>query len=765
MGNRWKVKQDLCVKDVSAEELIYRLLESRGIEDVQEYLSPTQRSFFDPLLIKDMDVAVKRIREAISGSEKIMIYGDYDVDGISASAILQLYFKEIGYQVSFYVPDRRKEGYGLNKEALAKIFQEGVSLIITVDCGISAMEEAEFAKNLGMDIIITDHHQCRDELPATLAVLNPHRSDCKYPYPHLCGAGLAFKLVQALSGKKAQDLKSYMEIAALATVADIVELTGENRALVKLGLKSINEEKYNVGIQSLMEVSSLRGEEITSYHIGYILAPRINSSGRIGDAGFGIKLLMASQKEEAMFYALELDRYNQQRREIEEAIVKEAFSLIEADERYEQEDVIVVAGKGWNEGVIGIVASRITERFYKPSFVLSLREDGVAKGSGRSIPAFHIFESMRKVEDVFLSFGGHSQAAGLSISSEKVHEFRRRINEVANRILSEQDRKREWMAEFVVEESQLNRKFANLIKKMEPFGMKNPKPLFILQNIMPQNLRLIGKNQAHISGEMGDLRLIGFRHADLLEKYRLRKKEGLDILFIMEENRFRENVHLQIQLKDYKFVKRGLSVEEGLRFAGLVLNASKSALPFPGVSLEDILLSNVCFVTTNPLIYEEFSVFLEYNDLRSCDLKFCPNIETIGIKGYNKVIVCDPLAEECYSAWKDYSSTPIYRLSEEERKIGRDVLLSLSAEVCSDFLERLKTNKKTFISDLTLRSMKKEKFLSLFLYLTLFERFQPLSFEYSENGIKISVGEEGEADFSGMLEELERIDHTVRKMI
>lgn len=764
MGNRWKIKQNSYIKDISSEELMYRLLESRGIEDVQEYLSPTEESFFDPLLIKNMDVAVERIRKAMSASEKIMIYGDYDVDGISASSILQLYFKEIGYPVSFYVPDRKREGYGLNKEALEKIFREGVSLVITVDCGISAMEEAEFAKNLGMDMIITDHHQCRDELPAALAVINPHRSDCDYPYPHLCGAGLAFKLVQALSKKRVEELKPYMEIAALATVADIVELTGENRALVKLGLESINEEKHNVGIQSLIEVSSLKGEEITSYHIGYMLAPRINSSGRIGDARFGIKLLTSSGKEEAMFYASELNRYNQQRQEIEEKIVKEAFTLIEADEDYSKEDVLVVAGRGWNEGVIGIVASRITETFYKPSFVISLREDGVGKGSGRSIPAFHIFESMRKVEDVFLGFGGHSQAAGLSIDSEKVDEFRRRINEVAKRTLSEQDRKREWKAEFTVEERQLDSEFVNLIKKMEPFGMKNPKPLFVLQDIVPQNLRLIGKNQAHISGELGGLRLIGFRQADLLEKYRLRKEEDLDILFTIEENRFRENVYLQIQLKDYKFVRRRLSAEEGLRFARFVIHASKEALRFPRVSREELSLSNVCFVMTSPHIYEELSMFLEYNDLRSCDLKFCPNIETIKIKGYNKIIVCDPLAEELYSEWKDYSSTPIYRLQGEDEAVGREVFPTLSEEACSDFLERLKRNKKTFISDLTIRSMRKEKLLGLFLYLTLFERFQLLSFECSENGIKISVKEERKADFSGMFKELERIEHTLRKM-
>lgn len=759
MGNRWSIKRNVCIEE-SGEALIRNLIESRGVEDVEEYLEPTERSFFDPFFMKDMKVAADRIKEAMLQGEKITVYGDYDVDGISASSILQLYFREIGYPVSFYVPDRRKEGYGLNREALKKIFDEGTTLVITVDCGITAIGEAEFSKELNLDLIITDHHRCSEVLPEALAVLNPHRNDCTYPYPHLCGAGIAFKLVQALSEKNAIDLKPYLEIAALATVADIVDLTGENRAIVKMGLSSINSEKNNFGIRALIEVSSLMNAEIDAYHIGYLLAPRINSSGRIGDAEFGIKLLTASSMEEAMVYAQKLNQYNKERQEIEEEIVTQAFATVERDDRYGNEDVIVVAGEGWNEGVIGIVSSRLTEKYYKPSFVISIREDGIGKGSGRSIPAFPIFDAMTEIKDVFLGFGGHSQAAGLSIEKERIGEFRLRINEVAKNLLTQQDKKREWKAECFIDKSHIDRELVRFVKKMEPFGMKNPKPLFVLQNVTLQNLKKMGKKEDHMSATIQGIRLVGFRQAELVEEYQ--RCEGLDLLFSLEENRYQETTCLQMQMKDYKFVGRKLSVEDCLRFISCLkqkdLRESMRELPFVG--FPDIAPEHTCFITSKVQHYEELSTFLEYGDFQTSVVKFCPNIENIGIRGYNNFVICDPLSDACYASLKELEGAKIYRLEDETLSRAEDRLLNINEEEGLAFLERLKTNRKTLISRATVDSMKREKLLALLLYLTVFEECGSIRRTGTESKIRVEfIG--GKSDC--VRNEIRRLNNMIQK--
>lgn len=762
MGNRWSIKRNICIEE-SGEALIRNLIESRGVEDVEEYLDPTERSFFDPFFMKDMKVAVERMKKAMLQGEKITVYGDYDVDGISASSLLQLYFREIGYPVSFYVPDRKKEGYGLNREALKQIFDGGTTLVITVDCGITAIGEAAFSKELGLDLIITDHHRCSEVLPEALAVLNPHRNDCTYPYPHLCGAGIAFKLVQALSKKKAVDLKPYLEIAALATVADIVDLTGENRAIVKLGLNSINSEKNNFGIRALVEVSSLKNVEINAHHIGYMLAPRINSSGRIGDAGFGIKLLTASSMEEAMVYAKQLNQYNKERQEIEEEIVAQALATVECDDRYKDEDVLVVAGKGWNEGVIGIVSSRLTEKYYKPSFVVSIREDGIGKGSGRSIPAFPIFDAMSEIKDVFLGFGGHSQAAGLSIEKSKMEEFRKRINEVAKNLLTEQDKKREWKAECFIDKSYIDPELVRLVKKMEPFGMKNPKPLFVLQNVTLQNLKKMGRQAEHMSATIQGIRLVGFQQAKLVDEYR--RCEGLDLLFSLEENRYQETTYLQMQMKDYKFVGRNLSLEDCLRFISCLkkkdLKNSMRKLPF--IKLPDILGERTCFLTSKVHLYKKLSTFLEYKDFQTSSVKFCPNIENIEIRGYNDFVICDPLSDCCYASLKELEEAKIYRLEDESLNEEEDRPISINEEDGLAFLKRLKINKKTLISRTTVDSMKREKLITLLLYLFLFKECGSIRYDITDFGIRVEVIE-GESDLCSKIgAEIRRVDNIIRR--
>lgn len=755
MSNYWSLKNKAKDEKSSERELIYKIIRERGINDIQEFFEPTDKSFHDPFLMKDMGKAVERIRTAAAHAQKITIYGDYDADGISASSILQRYFKEEGYEFDYYVPDRRKEGYGLNKLALEKLRNAGTDLVITVDCGISALEEVRFAKELGLDMIITDHHQCREDLPEAVAVIDPHQKDCTYPYTNLCGAGLAFKLVQALSGKEASRLEPYLEIAAIATVGDIVELTGENRAIVKLGLESINTKGHNPGIQCLREVAGLSQAKIDAYHIGYMLAPRINASGRIGSAESGIRLLTAQACEKAMIYAVELNEYNRERQSIEEEIVTSTLQALEADEHYLTEDVLVVAGEGWNEGVIGIVASRLTEKYYKPSFVISIREDGIGKGSGRSIPSLHLFEAMSEIQEVFLGFGGHSQAAGLSIEANRIEEFRRRINEVAGKKLTVRDRKRSFKAESVLEAEMLNPSLLKEVSAMEPFGMKNPRPLFIVQGAELTQMKRMGKNGEHFSALLGSHRLVGFQQGNLVEEWKREPCSDVDLLVSIEENEYRSVTYLQSKMRDFKFVPRRLRLKDCIRFAErlsefgqnfgaskdlnaeLKLQDKKRVTDLRVASEEELQKEGICFVTGLSQVYRDMVTFVSYSGLEQSEVKFCPDIEKIGIRGYNSIVICDSLAWKLCRDLVDGKTLLLHPRFEKNSVQAAQFVQDVKA--VRVFLGKLVQNRKTLVSRTKLEAMDVDARLKLLLCLKLFEKYSLIEIREENGDLKVNA--------------------------
>jgi single-stranded-DNA-specific exonuclease len=484
------------VRDLAAalriQPLTARVLMSRGLDDppaARRFLSPSIEHLHDPMLLSGMPEAVHRLRAAIAAGEKILIYGDYDVDGTSAVVILKKAIEMAGGQASFHVPHRLKDGYGMRAEVITRAAAMGVRLIISVDTGIRASEVVRGASELGIDVIVTDHHLPEAELPPALAVLNPNRRDCNYPDKNLCGAGVAFKLVHALlatldwpQDKLARMLKSFLKLVAVATVADVVPLLGENRIIVKYGLEGLNRV-HNPGLQALLEVSGmLGGASPSARQVAFQIAPRINAAGRMDDAEKVIRMFLTDDLETARGLAKQLHSLNQERQQTEAEIVRlvleECVKVpVEADQI-----ALVFAGPSWHRGVVGIVASRLVERFYRPVFVLS-EEDGLAQGSGRSIAPFHLLDALESMPDLFTRFGGHRQAAGLSMTAESVPEFRRRLNAYASERLTAADLRPQLSIDALVDLKELTTGPAvEELLSMAPFGFGNPPPMLAIQD-------------------------------------------------------------------------------------------------------------------------------------------------------------------------------------------------------------------------------------------------------------------------------------------
>jgi single-stranded-DNA-specific exonuclease len=482
------------VRDLAAalrvQPLTARVLISRGFDDApaaRGFLAPSIEHLHDPMLLTDMRPAVDRLRTAIAAGEKILIYGDYDVDGTSAVVILKKAIEMAGGQASFHVPHRLKDGYGMRAEVIERAAAMGVRLIISVDTGIRASEVVRGARELGIDVIVTDHHLPEAELPPALAVLNPNRSDCNYPDKNLCGAGVAFKLVHALLAtldwppdKLARMLKSFLKLVAVATVADVVPLLGENRVIVKYGLEGLSRVR-NPGLQALLEVSGMSGGASPSARqVAFQIAPRINAAGRMDDAEKVIRMFLTDDLEIARGLAKQLHSLNQERQQTEAEIVRlvleECVKVpVDADQI-----ALVFAGPNWHRGVVGIVASRLVERFYRPVFVLS-EEDGLAQGSGRSIAPFHLLDALESMPDLFTRFGGHRQAAGLSMTAQSVPEFRRRLNAYAAERLCAADLRPQLAIDAFVDLKELTTGPAvEELLSMAPFGFGNPPPMLAI---------------------------------------------------------------------------------------------------------------------------------------------------------------------------------------------------------------------------------------------------------------------------------------------
>ncbi len=535
--------------------IVATILLKRGIENFDEFLSPSTDKFRNPFLMKDMDKAVARIIRAIEAKETVSVYGDYDVDGISSTAILTSFLRSRGVTVSYYIPDRHKEGYGINKSAIDTIVANGSKLMITVDCGITAVEETIYAKENGLDMIITDHHECKDTLPDAVAVLNPKRQDCDYPFKHLAGVGVVFKLLEAL----AQEIKLHkqalyeecLDIVALGTVADVMPLIGENRIIVHNGLENLSYSR-NKGLCALMRQSSTDPSRLSTGTIGFSLAPRINAAGRVGNPLDAVSLLLAEDDKTANTYAEILDAANRSRQADEQHIFDDAMALLASDDTYKTDKILVLAAEGWHQGIIGIVASRITERFHKPCILISL--DGESgKGSGRSIKNFNLFAALSSCGDLLTRFGGHELAAGLTLPTANLQDFRKAINSYAEEVLKPEDSIPELVVDAELPLEYINLHTVDKLSVMAPYGMGNPSPVFVCRNLTITGIRLLSEGK-HIRLLLTDgqhmISAIGFSMGTLAETLKTRQK--IDIAFTLDSNLYRGERQVQVILKDVK---------------------------------------------------------------------------------------------------------------------------------------------------------------------------------------------------------------------
>ena len=531
--------------------LLATILVNRNIletENLDKFLKPTRNDFHDPFLMPDMEIAVERILKAIENKEKIIIYGDYDADGITSITVLKSFFKDIGVEVSSYIPNRLEEGYGLNKPAVKKIVDDKYELMITVDCGISAIEEIDYANSLGIETIVTDHHEVGEKLPNALAIVDAKRKDNMYPCRDLAGVGVVFKLIQALSIKlnlKEESYLKYLDIVCIGTISDIVPLVDENRVIAKLGLMLVNQTK-NLGLKSLLMSSGYK--KIDSTTISFGVAPRINACGRMGHAEEALKLFLSNNINEVQELTKKLNDYNVKRQDIEKRIYEEAVKQIE-EKNLSKNNTIIVAGENWHHGVIGIVASKITEMYFKPSILLCNEEDE-SKGSGRSIPGFDLHDALMKCLDHIEKFGGHSMAIGITIKKSELEQFSQSLENVA---------KEEHTEEIVpivqidakISLSDINKEMVESLNQLEPFGEGNKMPIFVIKNLKIDSIRALteGKHLKLTLREGNNMvNAIGFNMGSLAEEYKIGDK--IDVAGMLEINSFNGVDSVQINLKD-----------------------------------------------------------------------------------------------------------------------------------------------------------------------------------------------------------------------
>ena len=552
------------------------MLISRGITDEEEIISFLSEGgeFSDPFEIKDMDKAVGAVNSAVENSEKITVYGDYDADGVTATALLFTYLQLMGADVDSYIPSRVDEGYGLNKEAVDTLKERGTKLIITVDNGISAVEETRYIKSLGMNIVITDHHQPGEVLPDADAVVDPHRTDDNCSCTDLAGVGVAFKLISALEdGDSDSVFEDFGDLAVIGTVADIVPLRGENRLLVSRGLNVINNS-LRPGILALRRKSGFADKELTASSVAFSLSPRINASGRVLSAENAMKLLITEDAEEAERLADILDECNARRQGIESDIVSGAMVKIESDPSYLSDRVLVVSGEGWHAGVIGIVASRLVDKFGKPAIVIAEGgQGGIAKGSCRSVEGFSLFDALTNVKDLLVKYGGHKLAAGFSVENSKIAEFRKAINEYANTL---DEFNPILKLDCKLNPAGINDALLNSLSLLEPFGAENPQPIFCINNLTVNSVKSMGKTGGHVSLvlERGRVKFRAVWFGVREEEFPFFIGENIDIAANIDKNEFRGEIHPSVMIRAAKLsgidddeLFRGFSVYKKVKYS------------------------------------------------------------------------------------------------------------------------------------------------------------------------------------------------------
>jgi len=506
---RWIVREsdEVLAERLAAELNISRLvslmLVNRGLDTAEAARSFLigEGGFHDPFLLKGMDIAVERIKKAISAKEPILIYGDYDADGVSSTTVLMMTLRDLGADVDYYIPDRFTEGYGPNEVAFKKAAERGIKLIITVDTGISGVHEADVARLAGMDLIITDHHEPGPVLPEALAIIHPKLPDSVYPFRELAGVGVAFKLAHALYGSVPEHL---LEIAVIGTIADLVSLTGENRLIAKKGIEKL-QATGNIGIRAIFSHAGVEPRTANEETIGFSLAPRINAVGRLEHASMAVKLMLTEDPSEAEELAMEMDGLNKERQAIVQEITAEAISQVEQEFPPESNRVLIVGKEGWNAGVIGIVASRLVEKFYRPVIVLSFdNEKGLAKGSARSIPGFDLYRNLSECRDILPHFGGHPMAAGMTLQLKDVGELRERLNFLAEEKMKPEDFIPVLQLDAEISIDEINLSVLEDLQKLAPFGMDNPKPRFAIEGAEISTLRRIGSDNSHLKLTLKD---------------------------------------------------------------------------------------------------------------------------------------------------------------------------------------------------------------------------------------------------------------------
>ncbi len=549
--------KELCGK-LNVSPIIARIMLNRGINSAEQgrvFLHPLLRDLYDPFLFNDMELAVERIVTALKRKEPIMIFGDYDVDGITATSLLYLALARLGASVSYYVPNRMSEGYGLSAVGIQEAWERDVKLIITVDCGITATAEVNLARKRGIDLIITDHHEPQDQLPRAHAILDPKRAEDNYPDRNLAGVGVAFKLAQGLFARLGFDeseLETHLDLVALGTAADIVPLLGENRILTKFGLEQVAKTD-KVGLRSLVEITGLLGEEIGTGHVVFILAPRINAVGRLGDAQRAIFLLTTSQREQARQVARFLNDENRRRKGIDESMLQEAQDLIEKTVNLESDRAIVLASEKWHPGVIGIVASRVVEQYHRPTVLIALEGDH-GKGSGRSIGGFNLYEALEECQELLTRFGGHKYAAGLTIEANKVEAFGERLKGVAAERLQPEKLIPTLKIDVPITLEQADQELYDALSALAPFGPQNMRPVLVARNLEVVGYpRVVGQNHLKFKVRQNDrvLDVIAFDMGKRLGDLDL-GKANLSLVFVLEENKWQGRSSLQMRVKDLR---------------------------------------------------------------------------------------------------------------------------------------------------------------------------------------------------------------------
>lgn len=571
MTNKWnyqpptaeeKEQRDKLAAELELDPVISLLLVRRGLKtaaEVKKFFKPSLNDLEDPFLMPDMDKAVKRLNKALGEKEKILIYGDYDVDGTTAVSLVYKYLRAYTSNLDYYIPDRYDEGYGISTKGIDYAAEQGVTLIISLDCGIKAIEKIEYAKGKGIDFIICDHHLADDVLPDAVAVLDAKREDSRYPYEHLSGCGVGFKFMQAFAadnGFPFSELEKLLELTAVSIASDIVPITGENRILAYYGLKQINSNP-SLGLKGIIDVCGLSGKEITISDIVFKIGPRINASGRMMNGREAVELLLAKNSKVAKQKSENINQYNEERKELDKKITDEANAIISSIENNEDNKAIIVYNPAWHKGVIGIVASRLTEKYYRPAVVLT-KSSELITGSARSVSNFDIYKVVESCRDLLENFGGHTYAAGLSLKEENLQRFKERFQQIAAQEIVPEQLVPQIDIDAVLDLKQINAKFMSDLKKMSPFGPENHKPVFCTHGVQDYGTsKLVGREQEHIKLEIIDSKsasspIHGIAFGMSRFNAHIKQMKPFDICYTIEENTYNGNTTLQLMIKDIR---------------------------------------------------------------------------------------------------------------------------------------------------------------------------------------------------------------------